>query len=44
MRAQLFDRLDLHDIGDRPVTLPRERLDREAAAEIDFLRTALARL
>jgi hypothetical protein len=44
MRAQLFDRLDLHDIGDRPVTLPRERLDREAAAEIEFLRGALARL
>jgi hypothetical protein len=44
LRAQLFDRLDLHDIGDRPVILPRERLDREATGEIDFLRSALARL
>lgn len=44
MRAQLFDRLDLHDIGHRPVTLSRERLDRETKAEIDFLRSALDRL
>lgn len=41
-RAQLFDRLDLHEIGHRPVSLPRERLDREMRDELDFLRDALA--
>lgn len=37
-RAVLFDRLDLHQIGDQPVSLLRERLDREVADEIAFLR------
>jgi hypothetical protein len=40
-RALLFDRLDLHEIGTRPVELPRERLDQEMRAELEFLRTAL---
>lgn len=40
-RAVVFDRLDLDDIGQRPMTLPRERLDHEAEEEVAFLRRAL---
>ena len=41
-RARLFDRLDLSEIRQQPVTLSRDRLVQEKGELLDFLRKAVA--
>jgi hypothetical protein len=43
-RAALFDRLDLEDIGERPVILDPVRLGREKADQLSFLEAAVKRV
>ena len=43
-RARLFERLDLNEIRQGPMSLPASRLNDEREAELDFLRMAVERL
>jgi hypothetical protein len=43
-RAELFDRLGLSDIRNKPVSLDPQKLQQEKAAQIEFLKEAIAKL